>query len=268
MSTVTVTARKQLEEQVDHYVSSVVVRYGQDSLARWNVPVCPLVAGLPRERGEYILWRITQVATASGAPLAPQQCKVNFYVVVTPQPDVLLKNWLRRDPKMYDRASGMSRINSFMHATHPIRCWYNTEFRSSDGGSVSREGVVAALNGSALEMMELPTNTVRLGTRLRYSAIQGLSSIIIVVDENQTGSLTIGQLADYVAMIGLAQIRTDADLGQIPTILRLFQDPQDPPQAMSTWDEAFLHSLYGTSQASVTQRSLIKTRMLDRIAPP
>lgn len=48
LETVTIEARKQLERQVSHFVSSVVVHYLHDSLVRWDAPICPLVAGLAR----------------------------------------------------------------------------------------------------------------------------------------------------------------------------------------------------------------------------
>lgn len=44
----------------------------------------------------------------------------------------------------------------------------------------------------------------------------------MVVDTGRIKGFNIGQLADYIAMIGLAQIRLDSDLGSAPTILRLF----------------------------------------------
>jgi hypothetical protein len=267
LETVTVEARRQLERQVSHYVSSVVVHYHQDSLVRWNVPICPLVAGLSRERGEFMLWRISQIAAAIRAPLASEHCKANFYVVVTPEPDLLLKKWSHRNPNMYNTANGVGHINSFLHAPHPIRCWYNTEFRSSDGDAVSPDTLVAGLSGSGLEMMRVPTNKVREATRLRYTAVQSLSSVIIVVDMNRTHDLNVGQLADYVAMLGLAEIRADADLGGAPTILRLFQESKNPPQGLSAWDQTFLYSLYNTKQESVLQASSIVTSMLKSIAP-
>jgi hypothetical protein len=157
-------------------------------------------------------------------------------------------------------------INSFLHSKHPIRCWYNTEFRSSDGDAVSPDTLVAGLSGSGLEMMRAPINKVREATRLRYTAVQNLSSVIIVVDMNRTQDLNVGQLADYVAMVGLAEVRVDADLGEAPTILRLFKESTHPPQGLSAWDQDFLYSLYNTSQQSVLQASSIKTSMLKRIA--
>ncbi|MGH7107435.1 MAG: hypothetical protein ACREFT_13120, partial [Acetobacteraceae bacterium] len=62
------------------------------------------------------------------------------------------------------------------------------------------------------------------------------------MDLKQTKGLTIGQLADYVALIGLAQVRPEADPGNAPTILTLFRDPKHPTQALSAWDRALLYS--------------------------
>jgi len=46
-----------------------------------------LVAGLPRDKGEFVLARLSQVASDAGIPLAPEKCAPNFLVVVTPDPD-------------------------------------------------------------------------------------------------------------------------------------------------------------------------------------
>lgn len=267
METITVEARRELERQVSHYVSTIVVHSEFDSLARWNEPICPLVAGLPRERGEFILGRISQIATTVHAPLAGEHCKANFYVVVTPNPDLLLKKWWHRNPSLFNTPNGMGYLNSFLHTQRPIRCWYNAELRSSDGGAVSPDTLTMGLSGSGLAMMQAPTNRAHAATRLEYTAVQSLSSVIIVVDITRTRNLTMGQLADYIAMVGFTEIRIDADLGGAPTILRLFQESTDSPQGLSAWDQAFLDSVYNTSQASVLQTSSIKTSMLKRIAP-
>jgi hypothetical protein len=68
------------------------------------------------------------------------------------------------------------------------------------------------------------------GTRLRYGAVQKLTSVIVVVDSTQTTNINMGQLADYVAMVGLAQIRLEANTGTAPTILGLFRDTPTNPR--------------------------------------
>src|SRR5204862_6802430 len=64
-TTITVHASKdpkQLKKQIWSYVSSITKSSRTESLARWHVPVCPLVAGVSREKAEYFLERLSQVA--------------------------------------------------------------------------------------------------------------------------------------------------------------------------------------------------------------
>jgi len=101
---------------------------------------------------------------------------------------------------------------------------------------------------------------------LIYGAVRALSAVVIVVDAARVAHLNMGQLADYVSMVGLAQIRPDADTGTAPTILGLFLQSDSPPQALSLWDRSFLRSLYETDQSSVLQVNAIAARMVDQIA--
>ena len=102
-------------------------------------------------------------------------------------------------------------------------------------------------------------------TWLHHGAVQELTSVIIVVDGRQTTKINMGQLADYIAMIGLAQIRVQADTGTAPSILHLFQGSDPQPLGLSPWDEAFLHSLYTTDQSSVLEVTIIEDRMFEQI---
>ncbi len=269
LPTITVEARRKLDREVSHYVSSIVVPYFNDSLMRWNTPVCPLVAGLPRGPAEFVLARISRIATAAHAPLGSEHCSANFYVVVTSDPDSFLKEWWRRDPRLFNVRNGMGAINHFLASRVPIRSWYNAGFASSEGGPMLPDGLIAGLYGPGASPMlqQVPTNRVPDGSRLRYSAVQSLSSVIIIVDRKQVGDFHMEQLADYITMIGLAEIRLDADLGEAPSILKLFQGSKDVPQGLSSWDQAFLYSLYNTGQASVMQTSELKTSMMKQIAP-
>ena len=42
-----------------------------------------------------MLARLSQVATEAKAPLAGERCTANFFIVVTPQPELLLKKSAR-----------------------------------------------------------------------------------------------------------------------------------------------------------------------------
>jgi hypothetical protein len=230
------------------------------------------VAGLPKAQGEFVLARLSQIATAVKAPLAGGHCKPNFYVVVASQPELLLKKWQRRDRRMFDTRNGVGHLTSFLDTPRAVRVWYNVGFVSSDGRPINSDSRAPALVGTGLGlnllMADIPTNTVSTGTRLRYSAVRSLSSVIVVVDANRVQWLNFGQLADYVGMVGLAEVNQDAEVGRVTTILRLFRTSPDPPQALSAWDQAFLASLYGVDQASVVEQPMMKRSMVSALAPP
>jgi hypothetical protein len=269
LDTVTIEARrrKELEHEVDHFVNSVTGHPRGEGLARWNTKVCPLVAGLPQAQGEFILARLSQIARDAHVPLAGEQCEVNFYVVVTAEPEALLKKWYARDWRMFDTHNGRGAVKAFLDSRRPVRVWYNSELLSEGVMTDSPAATTASLMGSSSGQGNVPTNTVHGGaSRLRYAAVPNLSTVIMVVDLNQLAGLNFGQLADYIAMSGFAQVRLDADFGAAPTILNLFRSPEERPPALSPWDAAFLSSLYRTDQASMTQVSNMERRMVDSIA--
>jgi hypothetical protein len=220
------------------------------------------VAGLPRERGEFILARLSQIARESNAPLGSEHCKPNLYVVVTDTPDLLLEKWSKRDRRMFNTCNGMGYVKEFLHSRQPVRVFYNAKF-SSDGSQ--RDASALELDGLHIDFSSECMATGSAGTRLSYGAVQELTSVIIVVDSRQTANRNMGQLADYIAMVGLAQIRVEVDTGTAPSILLLFRESDSVPQGLSPWDEAFLHSLYATSQSSVLEVAMIKRRMFDQI---
>lgn len=264
LDTVTVQAQKDrqtLERAVSAFVSSAIVHDRYRSLARWREPICPLVAGLPREQGEFVLVRLSEIARTAGAPLAGEKCTVNLYVVLTRDPLRLLDKWQRRAPRLFSIREGAMPVKRFLNTPRPVRVWYNAEFTGADGSAFYSETF-----GSPGAIQQYPTNSHAYGSRLRYDDVRGIASAIVVVDTNRVSALTVGQLADYIAMVGLAEVNLDKDLGVAPTILRLFTASGGEPAAgLSRWDQALLRSLYHTPQADVMQLSEIKTQALREI---
>jgi hypothetical protein len=81
---VTVEAhRTAVEHQAYDFVRKATEnpQFRDESLPRWNVPVCFAVAGLPKDQGRFALGRLAEIARASGARVAQPGCKYNFYVV-------------------------------------------------------------------------------------------------------------------------------------------------------------------------------------------
>ena len=148
-------------------------------------------------------------------------------------------------------------VRKLIRATKPIRVWYNVmsvcpygratyEIQGSEDGS---RAYIRCVDGD-------------MGSKLRWVTVRKIVSAIVVADSALIEERTIGQLADYIAMIGLAQLRRNVETGSVPTILRLFADAAPKAtQHLSRWDEAFLRSLYATDVESVVQLKAMQARM-------
>jgi hypothetical protein len=274
LATITVEAsrdRKQIERAVDAFVSHAIVRHTDDneSLARWNEPICPLVAGFPHDQGEFVFGRLAQIVALTGARMAPEHCSPNFYIVASNEPDQFLKKWYARDSRMFNTLNGVAPIKRFLSSPRIVRVWYNRDFTDNEGISAATQPLPAtgATTGGGSQN-SYPTIQLHTATRLVYDGVQGLSLAIVIVDGNRLKNVNIGQLADYVSMIGLAEVNLDTDLGAVPTILHLFgESSESAPPGLSAWDEALLKSLYSTEQKNVMQLSQIKTQVVNSLAP-
>jgi hypothetical protein len=262
--------REKLKVEVDRFVSSVIVpplNYG-DTLWRWENKICPLVAGLEKPQGEFILARLSQIVKSVGAPLGSETCKPNFYVIVAPDPELLLRQWWRRDPDLFAGEKGPI-VNRFLATPRPIRVWYSADTRGADGNFII--GMMDATSQRA-HPNDSPIMNVQpsfLGSRLAVSAKRTIWSVIVVVDAKQVGNLNFGQLTDYIGVVGLAQINLDKPLGDAPTILTLFGVPKDERrQEMTAWDRALLHGLYSTNSTDRVQRSQIQAVALKDLLTP
>jgi hypothetical protein len=116
-------------------------------------------------------------------------------------------------------------------------------------------------SGTQLERQEQASELVTSGTRVRdVSRLRGgvmemMDYVIIVIDANRTSHTTVGALADYVAMITLAQINPQAETAGAPTILNLFEaDASESQTALTSWDLAYLRGLYASSDTPRSTR--------------
>ena len=119
-----------------------------------------------------------------------------------------------------------------------------------------------------LHSMEFPVSLEYFPSRIERYDVFAFSLALVVVDTAYREPIKLGQLVDYAAMVGLADIDLDMDLGEVPSILRLLNEPPEArPSGLTPWDEAFLSALYHSDQATQTQRSEIAIKMSHHILP-
>jgi hypothetical protein len=263
---ITVEAQREraaFERRVKTFVLGITTAPYEESLARWQEenPICPQVAGLPHDDGEYFLSRLSQIAAAAGASLAPERCKPNFYVIVTSVADELAAAWSKRYPRMFGNANG-NKVRQFLTASSPIRVWYNAALFNRDGTPCTLERGITICGGFTHPILDGGS------THLQFGVVRDLTSVIVLVDAGRVKGIKYGQLAAYIAMVGLAEIRVDAKTGDAPTILHLFTDSANAPAlGMSAWDTAYLKALYRTRHEDKMQLLALETSMTKALVP-
>ncbi len=257
LESVTVEAqrrRERIDKQIGEFVYSIVGPTKVESLARWNVPVCVATAGLTAAETDFVKKRILQIATGAGVPLGGPDCGPNFVVIVTSEPEKLLKDWWSESHQLFNRDRGYGGVNRFIQTDQPVRVWHN---------ACNAPPEIPAYAFSTSEHCGVGVT----GSRLTWAVVRAIYAAIVVVDLTQIEGLTFGQLADFVAMVGLAQIRPSSDMGEVPTILGLFATSgAGRPKGLTDWDQSFLKAVYKTTDGSVTELTQIKLRMSEELA--
>jgi hypothetical protein len=269
---VTVTAqRAKLAKRVDAFVSNITGPLFGAGLVRWGKPVCPLVSGLPRDEGEFILGRLSDIARAAGVPLADEKCLPNLYILVTTQPQELLKDMEKRNfvftfgfstgPPVpgvnFTTRSALSPavIHEFISKPAPVRILYrDTPSTPTPSYAYVRSAKVGPITFS--------------GDNWDYRNVTWhVFRVFEIIDQGRLKGMTLGQFADYVAMVGLAQLKPSDGLADAPTILKLFNDaPQAAPAGMTDWDRAFLRFFYTSESYMFGQRWHLTQAMVNEIA--
>jgi hypothetical protein len=278
--------RAEFETKIGAYVNQLTdFEYGDSNrgLARWQEAVCPLVTGLPKDMAEYVLLRVSEIARAAGAPLAGEKCRrPNLFIIVTKQPEAYLRDLEKRHHSEMFGAAAPILIHEFITTPRPVRSWYDTVEMTPEGLPllqmsfsgitnflvIEKDGGIQILPVASNDPQSTLTNSWSQASHLVLNVVWAMKRVYVVVDPTRFKGVKLGQLADYVAMAGLAQIKLDPKVAGDPTILTLFDaDPQAASAGLTEWDQAFLKSFYASEQKSVLERSQIAHRMVGQLAP-
>jgi hypothetical protein len=290
LAEVTVTAhRLELEKRVSKFVNQIAAtENGAEGLARWGAPpACPLVSGLSQKDGEFILERLSEIGRSAGVPLGDEHCRPNLYVLVTSQPEDLLRGMEKRnrvytfgvDASFYPPTeTPASVVDEFIKTPRPVRVWHNITEKDAWGQPLAycQAPLILPQCSEAGRAQPECDPTLRFrcgraiagGSHLVFNSVWTFSRVFLIVDQTRLQGVTTGQLADYIAMSSFAKLKAGAHLDAGTSILTLFDGaPKEAPSGTTAWDHTFLKSLYDTEQKSKLQRSQIAHQMVHEIAP-
>lgn len=244
-------------EQAQEFVSQLAVApAADDQLGRWNDFVCVGVAGLPARQGQFIADRVAQRAFSVGLQPGAPGCAPNVSIVVAPDGNAMAQQMFDEQPSLfaYRYETGISTLgqvalSAFISTARPVRWWHVTRTVSSDGEGLSSDSTAAGARGMAAQVVRSD------GTRLASATRQDFVRVVIIVDARSSGGVQLATLADYIAMVALAQVNPDSDMMSYSTIMSAFTR-DDAPTQMTALDLAYLNALYATDRdaASVSQQ--------------
>ena len=255
-----------LDTMIRAFVNEVAEPNRRRGLARWDDRICVGVANLRAEPAQAIVDRVSTVAGDIGLTPGEPGCEPNVIIIVSDQPSALARDLTRERRHAFRMGgAGMDRgraaLEEFVASEAPVRWWQVSAPVDSETGAIAvripgdcRGDCDAAGTDPAAYA---PVIATFAASRLSTQIVDELLRTVVILDANQISGFGVDQLADYVAMVTLAQIDPEADTGGYASILNLFDD-SDPPASLTHWDRAYLQGLY---DAERTRKNLRAGRM-------
>lgn len=237
---------EQRRRELKDFVRELGVANGERTVARWVDPVCPTVTGLEPAHAAIVEARVRAIAREVGARVGKKRCEPNIVIAFSGDGGALARAIRSKAPARLSEVPVTNR-SSLFEGRAPIRWWYSTESRDSSGIAASSilppwTAGNSAAGGSVLPMNDDSSvlnhyNPSLVSTR----TMRALQAATVLVDANLAEGQTLSSIADYVALVALAEIQLDARPAN--SVLSLFSSP-DGPRRMSSRDQAFLDALY------------------------
>lgn len=248
-----------LESMIRDFVGEVAAPNRGRGIARWDNAVCIGAANLQREAAQYIVDRVSTVAEDLGlAPGAPG-CAPNVMIVASGDPSALAATLIDTRARAFRMGgSGMDRggaaLKAFETSTKPVRWWQQSMPVNSETGERAVRIPGECANSCNDPSDYAPVINTFAASRLTTQIVDNIFRTIVLVDVNQTSSVSIQQLADYVAMVTFAQIDPEADTSRYASVLNVFDAPE-AADGLTDWDTAYLKGLYDAERTRKNVRA-------------
>lgn len=235
---VVVEGRRDVRAAVSNFIAEVAAPPRGQGLAVWDRRVCVGTANLRREHAYYMIDRVSQVAAVVGLEPGEAGCRPDVMVIGTRDATAFATALVEDNlsafrPALSDTDRGSAALRAFQQDDRAVRWWHVSLPVSRDTGQTA-----VALRGQ-----DAPEVTVRGTSRLVSGIRQDLKRVIIIIDGDRLEGASFAHVADYVAMIALAQVDPDADVSGYGSALNLF-DPAASHQGLTQWDVDYLKALY------------------------
>lgn len=255
---VVVTGR--LEEQVQRFTERASSPVRSRGLARWRGPVCIGVYNFQREAGRQIADGLVWAGEALNVPIKDGPCDPNIMIVGAVDSRTIATQWVQREyrefrPNIARAALSREKLEHFTTADVPVRWW-----------AISRPAYFDTFSGRRVLASGPGRGPIQIRTAMNRDlhTRDDLQRLIIILDADKVADVSAENLIAYLTMISFTQIDMQAELGEFPTILNLFQ-PGYVAAGLTEWDEAYVQGLYDVSRDLRIEPELQSERMVERL---
>ena len=278
-------------------------------IGRWREPICVQVVNLAPEQAAMVQKRIEQVASGVGLRAQGQGCRSNIQIVLTGQPQAVVDKIAKADDHVlgFHYPSDTNKVKAVTHpiqgwyktATQGSKVNHDGlpfSYLEGQGGGLPGGPGGANKNMGAddagkpdaqthpyssgelfgevhhEEIVDLPENGSPAGCAgsLINDCLRSVfKNVLIVVDSNAVAGKDLGAIADYLALLALAQPRSLDGCSALPSILDLMAKTpcpgRDPPDELTGADAAYLTALYASEPEAkaASERVDMAGRMTD-----
>lgn len=239
-----------LESLIRSFVDEVAAPSSGRGVARWRNRLCVGTANLRPEAAQYVVDRVSTVAKDLGlAPEGPG-CKPHVIIIATSDGDAVARHLVEERARAFQLGgSGMDRgsaaLRDFLETPRPVRWWQLSMPTNSANGQMATR-VPGYCADACIETYEhAPLLDISAASRISTQIVDDIFRAIVIVDVDKLENVSLTQLADYIAMVTLAQIKPSADTAGYASILNLFEVPGSA-DGLTEWDKAYLTGLYKT----------------------
>ena len=223
------------------FTNEILVTPPRRGIARWRTtdPICTGVVNMQRDVAQALADRIADRVIELGLQAGEPGCKANMIIVGADDGAAMASSLIEARPRAYITGiAGTSltyrALNTFRTSDAPVRWWMLT---------VPLDARTGAVTVRTPDSENAPIRRIDGAGRLRSQDINAIFQVMVVVDVNRIGTVDVGQLGDYIAMVTLAQVDAQADVAGFETVLNLFQDPAGV-SGLTDWDLTYLRQLY------------------------
>lgn len=249
-----VTGQRSEDLRLGEYATNFVVEIADPTsdwhgFARWRKSICVGVVNAPTAEGaQFIADRVGDVAGELGLATQEPGCSPNIVIVFAPDAAAVASEWVESNPSLFrpfggegGTTQGVAALREFATSDAPVRWWQIsmvTDWSGQPAFSTRSQpefGIKGPLTGQ-VSVAGTNSNIV--------NSVEGeLTQAYVIVDTRKLGGTSWEQLADYAAMVALAQINPGGSAAGYDSILNLFES-QASVRGLTDWDRSYLRALY------------------------